>query len=289
VKKQDVKNILSLNLAMLCISTSGALGRYINLAPPLTIWYRAFFAMIFLGVFCIWIKNSFKVDIKKDGWVLLLTGILMAGHLVFYFYALQWSNVAIGMLSLFTYPMMTAFLEPIFFKPKFEKVHLVLGALILIGIYFIAPSFEISNTATLGLCMGLLSALCYSIRNIIVKSKIKNFNGSILMFYQMVVVFILLFPVLFIYNQQNVVSQIPFLIFLGLITTAVGHTLFLNSFKNFKVSTASIMSSIQPVFGIILAMIFLHEIPDSKSIIGGLLILSTVIIEARRTASENDK
>ena len=100
----------------------------------------------------------------------------------------------------------------------------------------------------------------------------------------MVLAFILLFPVLFVYDQQNVVSQIPILIFLGLITTAVGHTLFLNSFKHFTVSAASIMSGIQPVFGIILALIFLHEFPAPRSIIGGVLILSTVIIEARRTA-----
>lgn len=51
---------------------------------------------------------------------LILAGLFMGIHWVTYFYALQWSNVAIGMLSLFTYPVITAFLEPLFFKTHFK-------------------------------------------------------------------------------------------------------------------------------------------------------------------------
>ena len=54
----------------------------------------------------------------------------MGTHWVTYFYALQWSNVAIGMLSLFTYPVITALLEPLFFNTRFQLRHLILGALL---------------------------------------------------------------------------------------------------------------------------------------------------------------
>ena len=70
------------------------------------------------------------------------------------------------------------------------------------------------------------------------------------------------------------------LLILALFTTAIGHTLFVKSFKYFSVSTASLMSSIQPIYGILLGLIFLGEIPISKTIIGGVLIISTVIIES---------
>ena len=102
------------------------------------------------------------------------------------------------------------------------------------------------------------------------------------MFYQLGVIMVLLLPVLFLYPAETVTPQIPYLLFLGLVTTAIGHTLFINSFKHFSVSTASIMASIQPIYGIIVAMIFLHEIPSGRSIIGGVLILLTVIIESLR-------
>ena len=286
MKNQHLRNIVTINFAMLCLCTSGPLGRYINLSPPLTIWYRAALAVFVLGVFCLWKKYSFRFDFKKDGVTLFLSGFLITVHWVTYFFALQWSNVAIGMLSLFTYPIMTTLLEPVFLKTRFQTTHLFLGGIILLGIYLLVPSFDINNTMTQGLLMGLISALSYATRNLMMKTKIGNFNGSMLMFYQLMVTIVLLFPALFFYNNENVISQIPYLVFLGLITTAVGHTLFLNSFKHFTVSTASIMSSIQPIFGIVLAMIFLNEIPSWRSAIGGGLILMTVVVESLQSVKE---
>lgn len=265
---------------MLCISTSGALGRYISMPPPLTIWWRALFALIFLGLFCFWKKSQFRFDFKKYGIVFFVSGILMGVHWVAYFFALKWSNVAIGMLSLFTYPTMTALLEPLLLKTKFQRHHLILSLIVLLGIYFLAPTLTFNNSMTQGLLMGLLSALSYSLRNILLKTQVTTFNGSVLMFYQMLVIIIILSPLLFYYEEILSPSQLPFLIFLGLITTSVGHTIFLNSFKHFSVSTASIMSGIQPIYGIIIAIIFLNEIPSWRSWVGGALILLTVVIES---------
>ena len=100
------------------------------------------------------------------------------------------------------------------------------------------------------------------------------------MFYQMVVMLVLLFPVLFFYEEKISTDQLPFILFLGLVTTAIGHTLFLNSFRHFSVSGASILSGMQPIYGIIIAMIFLSEIPEWRNWIGGFLIISTVILES---------
>ncbi len=280
MKSQHLQNILLLNLGMFCISTSGALGRYITLPPPLTIWYRAVFALLFLGAFCYFKKYQFKFNLKKEGPTLLLTGILMTTHWVTYFYALQWSNVAVGMLSLFTYPIMTTLMEPFFFKTKLQPMHLILTGVILIGVFFLLPTFDIESGMVQGLMMGLVSALSYSIRNLILKSKVESFNGSILMFYQVAVMILVLLPVLLIYPNENVTPNIPYIVFLGLVTTAIGHTLFLNSFKHFSISTASIMSSMQPIFGILLAVIFLNELPSWRSLIGGSLILLTVMVES---------
>ena len=118
-KNQHLINILQLNLAVMLISTSGALGRYITLHPVFTIFYRCVLAVIVFYLFCKWQKISLKVDNKRDLLKMILGGILMGGHWITYFYSLQYSSVAIALLSLFTYPVITAFLEPILFKIKF--------------------------------------------------------------------------------------------------------------------------------------------------------------------------
>nr|WP_262906732.1 DMT family transporter [Tenacibaculum maritimum] len=85
---------------------------------------------------------------------------------------------------------------------------------------------------------------------------------------------------------SEIVNQFPYVLLLALLTTAIGHSLMVRSLKFFTVSTASIISSIQPVFGVVLAYTFLNEIPTWKTFIGGGLILTTVIIESVRGGEE---
>ncbi len=279
---QHLRNVLELNLAMLLISTSGALGRYIDMPVPVTICFRAILAGGLLFLFCKWKKISFKVA-SKDRVTVLIGGILMGLHWVSYFYALKLSNVAIGMLSLFTYPVITSFLEPLILKSKFQKMHLVLGALVLLGIYFLVPDFSLSNTYAKAVGVGVFSAFCFALRNLIMKTKVTDYHGSVLMWYQLLVIAIILSPSLFIMDSSAISTQWPWVFVLALVTTAIGHTLFLFSFKRFSATTASIIGSVQPVYGIVIGMIFLSEYPAWTTIIGGLLILTSVVIESVRS------
>ncbi|KAA1243989.1 EamA family transporter [Aquimarina sp. RZ0] len=267
---------------MLFISTSGALGRYIDMPVPVTIGFRAILAGILLFLFCRWKKISFTIA-SKDRVTILMGGVLMGLHWITYFYALKLSNVAIGMLSLFTYPVITSFLEPLLLKTKFEKMHLVLGGLVLLGIYFLVPDFSFENTYAKAVVFGVFSALCYALRNLLMKTKVNNYHGSVLMWYQLVIVSLILIPIIFILDSSEMRTQWPWVLILALITTAIGHTLFLFSLKRFSTTTASIISSIQPVYGIIIGIIFLAEIPLWTTIIGGLLILTSVVIESIRS------
>lgn len=276
------QNILELNLAMLLISTSGVLGRYIEMPVPVIIGFRALFAAVLLFLYCRWKKFSF-VTSSKDRPMILLSGLLMGIHWVTYFYALKLSNVAIGMLSIFTYPVITALLEPVLLKTKFQKVHLLLALLVLVGIYFLVPDLDFENKYTKAVIFGVVSAICYALRNIIAKTKITNYHGSIIMWYQLVVVSVLLFPGLFMLDISGIVDQWMPTVALALLTTAIGHTLFLGSFKKFSITTASIISSVQPVYGILLGILFLNEIPVLSTIIGGALILVSVVVESIRS------
>jgi len=279
---QHVSHLLEINLAMLFISTSGALGRYVDLPVPVTIGIRALLAFFLLWAYCKWKGFSFRID-TKDRLHILLTGLLMGLHWIFYFYSLRLSNVAIGMLSLFTYPVITSFLEPLILKTKLERIHLLLGLLVLAGIYFLVPDFDTKNNYMIAVFLGILSAIFYAVRNILLKTKVSNYNGSVLMTYQVAIITLLLLPALYWADFGLVFHQWKGLLALALFTTAIGHTLFLKSFKHFSITTASIISSIQPVYGIIIGAIFLSEIPSWSTIFGGFLILGSVVVESVRS------
>lgn len=279
--KTNYKDIFELNLAVLFISTSGVLGKYIDLPVPIIIFLRAFIAGILLFVYAKIKGFNFELTLKNRI-NLMLGGIFLGAHWITYFYSLKFSNVAIGMLSLYTFPIITAILEPIFLKKKFHMTHLALGLMVLFGVYLIAPGFNIENQYFIGICLGLLSALFYSIRNIMLKSKGNNYNQSIVMINQLGVISIILIPILSFFDSSDLVEYLPSTIILAILTTAIGHTLFVYSLKRFSTTSASLISSLQPIYGILLAFIFLSETPNLKTIFGGLVIISTVIIESRR-------
>nr|WP_321221586.1 DMT family transporter [uncultured Psychroserpens sp.] len=285
MKETHLKHVLWLTVATIFISTSGALGKYIDMPIPVIIWWRSAFAALLLFIFCKYKKVSFKINTNKDKSTFVIAALFLGAHWITYFYALKLSNVAIGMLSLFTFPVFIAILEPLFSKVKFDPVHIILGIIVLIGIYFLAPNFNVKDDALKGILFGLLSAFCYAIRTLMLKQQVLKYHGSTLMFYQVVILSIVLFPALPILGTSAISTQYPFVIMLALLTTAIGHTMFIMSLKYFKASTASIIGSTQPIFGIIIAFLFLNEIPTWNTFVGGSLIISTVIIESVRSKS----
>ncbi|AUP80163.1 DMT family transporter [Flavivirga eckloniae] len=283
MKSQHIKNVLELSFATLLISSSAVLGKYIDMPTPVIIWWRSSLALIILYLFCRVNKISLKIYSTRDKSTFFISALFLAGHWVTYFYSIKISNVSIGVLSLFTFPALTSILEPLLTKTKFNKVHLLLGALVLIGIYMLVPEFNIAKSDVKGVIWGVISALLFSLRNIILKSSSHKYNGTMVMVYQLFVVTIVLSPALYFLGVSEIKTQYPYIIMLALLATAIGHSLFIKSLKHFSASTASIILSTQPLYAIILAFIFLKEIPNRNVFIGGTLIISTVIIESIRS------
>ncbi|MDG1729502.1 MAG: DMT family transporter [Algibacter sp.] len=286
MKNQHSHQLLLLTFATLLISTSGALGKFIDLPTPVIIWCRSALGAVFLYIFCRYKKLNLKIQSRKDIPTIFLSALLLGTHWVTYFYALKLSNVAIGMLSLFTFPVITALLEPFFTKARLNPIHILLALMVLLGIYILAPDLNFENTYIKGILIGVFSALCYALRNLILKRHVHKYDGTVLMMQQVLIVSILLLPVMFKMDISNIQTQFPYLLLLGLVTTAIGHSLFINSLKHFSVSTASIIGSAQPIFGIIIAFLFLKEIPTLNTFFGGSLIIATVIIESVRSRNK---
>ena len=157
MKNNHIQHLSGLLLATLFISTSGVLGKYIAMPSEVIVWFRSAFAMIFLFFFAKYKKINLKVADTKTHVPLIVSSLFMAAHWVTYFYSLKLSNVALGMLSLFTFPVITALLEPVFLKTKLNPIHIFLGIIVLTGIYILAPEFSLESSDVKGILFGLLS------------------------------------------------------------------------------------------------------------------------------------
>jgi drug/metabolite transporter (DMT)-like permease len=99
----------------------------------------------------------------------------------------------------------------------------------------------------------------------------------VIAFFQDFFATLFLLPALFIISTSFKAEDILLLIILGVICTAASHSLFIKGMRFIKAQTASIISSLEPVYGIILALLFLGEIPETRTILGGLIILGTAL------------
>lgn len=280
-------NFIQLFAAIIIMSSSGTLARSLDISAELAIWTRCILGAVVLFGIIKWMKLPLGVGKGRPLKMVVISTILMTIHWVTYFYALYYSSVAVGMLSLFTYPVMTALLEPLIVKSKFNLGDLILALIAFIGLYFLVPEFDLDNQVTQGVLFGLLSAFTYSLRNLILKLYVKDHSGITLMFMQLLGVALMLTPVVFYYGVGHSFVGIAHdwmpLLLLGVVTTALGHTIFVMSFKNFSITTVSILSTLTPLIGIGLGMLFLNEYPEGKIWIGAGLISVAVVAESLKS------
>lgn len=257
------------------------MGRLIQISPVAIIFFRSLIAFVVLIILIKISGISFGIENKRSRNYILLSGMFLSAHWIAYFFALQLSSVALGMLSLFTYPVITVILEPFFLKTIFRPIQIPVSLLALAGIYIMLPSFDVKNYDTLGILTGVLSAFLYAIRNLILKKHATGQNGLVIMSHQLAVVAILTFPLLFFvpFTISELIYHWYYLLFLGIVTTAMGHSFFIKSLHFFSVSTVSILSNFTPVVGILLSVILLHEKLTVNIITGGSLILITALLE----------
>ena len=278
--KGSSKHLIGINLGLLAISTSGVFGRTLTLAPEVAIFWRCIFAMVIMGLYLKIRGNKLSI-FAGDKKTILLGGFLMGIHWVTYFYSLSLANVAIAILTLHTFPAMTAILEPLILKTKFQVYHLILAGLILLGVYMIAPTFDLGDDVFLAILFGLVSALTYALRNIFTRKVMSRYDGSSMMFFQLCIMCLMTLPYLFTKSSAPLLTtDWPLILALAAITTCLGHTLLVQHLKYYSAATMGLLSAIIPIYAIIWPFIFLDEVPSQKTLVGGSLILLSFFIEA---------
>ncbi len=274
------KNTLILHTAILLLSAPALFAKGIDIPAGMLVWWRCFIgAIVALGVLTITKKLTVsKTSIK---W-LIITGAFMGIHWWTYFVSIQLSTVAIGILSLFTYPIITTILEPFFFGTKLSKKQLIGGFGIITGVFFLIPEFTTTNNITLGILMGILSASVFSLRNILTKKYLSKVSAISTMGYHIIVAACVLTISLAIKQEPIVIptfDQGVLIFILATVFTYGSHGLLVYSLKFYSAATLGIVGSLQVVYGPLLAAMYFSEIPDVNFYIGAVIITGIAIYE----------
>ena len=267
-------SMLKVHIAVVLFSLAGLFGKWIELPPSFIAWGRCIFAFVALFLLILLTKNSFSLKRKSHYTFLVLSGILLAIHWWAFFLSIQMSSVATGLLAFATFPVLTVFLEPIFFDEKIEQRYIVAAMVTFCGAVCIAPEFDLNNSTTAGAIIGLLSGLSFSLLQLLNRKFVQIYPSRLITFYQTGFASISLIPVISYTHSNITTNNIVLLIVLGVLCTAIAHSLFISRLRYVKVRLASIIAGLEPVYGIVFAMLFLNEIPSLREICGGIVILT---------------
>ncbi|MCD6543496.1 MAG: EamA family transporter [Flavobacteriaceae bacterium] len=283
--KTKSKNLLAVHLAVLLFGFAGLFGKWVDLPAAIIVFGRVFFAAFFLFLYLLYNKKSFRLSSFTDYLSLFLAGALLSFHWFTFFYSIQISSVAIGILGVSTFSIFSALLEAVFFKEKFCYKNLIPALLSVIGIYIILPEFNFENNITQGLFWAIISGLAFALISFLNRKQIKTYSGSIVAFYQDISATLILVPILFLIDFSLNWTGIGQLILLGGVFTAIAHTLFITGLSTIKVHEASIIANMEPVYGIVFAFFLLNEHPSWNVLLGGAIIVGMAFwVSLRRKA-----
>lgn len=271
-------SLIMINTAVLLFGMAGLFARMIDIPAIGITFARVFFSSITLLIFSFITKQNIKIKNKKHLIILIIAGIVLAIHWWSFLYAIQISSVAIGTITFSSFPLFITFLEPLFFHEKLHIKDIFLCICILLGVLVTIPTFSLENQSFQGIIIGTISALSYALLTLMNRYFSNAYSSITISLYEQSSATLVLLPTLFIIKTVPTITEIGLLIFLGVVTTALAHTLFISSLKQIPAHIAGIISSLESVYSIILAIILFQEFPTIREILGATLIITTVII-----------
>jgi drug/metabolite transporter (DMT)-like permease len=274
-------NLLILHLTVIVWGFTGILGALITINETHLVWYRVLIAFTSLYIYFKWTKKDIKVS-RNVFLKLFFTGAIVGLHWILFFGAIKNSTVSVAMVCLSSLTLFTAILEPILNKTKISKLEVIVGLLIIFGIYLI---FKFETQYKVGIIMGLTSALCASLFSIINAKQAKNRPATIISFYELLGAFFWVSIYLFIIGGFNssmklIPLDLIYLLILGTICTSVAYVAGVSVMKELSAFRVALITNLEPVYAIILALIIFGK--DEKMTngfyLGAVVILGAIFL-----------
>lgn len=276
--------MLQLHLGVALLGFSGLFAKLINLSAIDIIAYRSLFTVILLFFILKLTRTAIRLRSFKDYGIAIVLGLFAGIHWVTYFISIQKTSVAVGMITLFTYPVITVLIEPLLRKQLPKLKDIIISVVVLLAVSFLFPSLwldsvDMSADYLIGVTLGLTSAVMFALRNIGIQHYFNTYKGTQGMFYQFLISAIILLPFIQTDIGDIGVENIEKLLILTAFFSAAPHVLFANSISNISAKTAGLVACLQPLYGIALSFVLLSEVPELLTLVGGGIIIFAALYE----------
>lgn len=273
------KNIWILHLTVLIWGFTGILGVLIEVSSIYLVWYRVLIASLSLLLYFLFLRKSLAVSWRQLIQY-VLTGAIVGAHWILFFESIKTSTVSITLVCLSSVTLFTAVLEPLLKRKKISMIDILVGVVIIFGIYLI---FTFESNYLRGIILGILAALLASFFSIINSKLVSKGSATTISFYEMAGAFFWISIYMWfanMYDSRMILAQsdLKYLLLLGTVCTATAYVLAVVVMKELSAFTVALTTNLEPVYGIILAWIFFgaQEQMSLGFYVGACIVLGTV-------------
>ena len=278
-----LKNYFHLHVLVFIAGFTAILGELITIGSIPLVWFRMVIAAVLMLIYISYSKINLKVKpitIAKFS----VAGIIIALHWITFFESINQANISITLSMFASGAFFASLLEPVFYKRKIIWYEIVFGIIVIFGVWLITQTeLEYIN----GIILGISSALFSSLFAVINGRLVEKHNATTISFYEFlsgiacISIFILCFGDGFTASFFSIkTSDWIYLIILGSICTAYAFIAAVYVMKYISPYTVVLTYNLEPIYGIILALILFPEKEKMSTAfyLGALLIISTVVI-----------
>jgi len=291
------KAFIQLHIAVLLAGLTGVLGKLILLNEGLLVWYRLLLTAPSLWLLALVRKQAVRID-KRDVWRIFGIGGIAALHWVAFYGSIKYSNVSVGLLCFSAIGFFTALIEPLVLRHRVDVVELLLGLLVIVGIFFI---FQVDPQFKTGIVIGLMSALLGSLFPVLNKRILLRVSPENVTLYELsggFLVLTLLMPLyLWLFPAPSLLpgwQDLGWLLVLAWVCTVLAFNLSMSALQKISAFTVNLSYNLEPVYGILLAFLLFREDKylNGRFYLGFFLILLSIVLQTvrlRRKQAQNMK
>jgi drug/metabolite transporter (DMT)-like permease len=281
----STKDYLTLHFLVFLWGFTAVLGKLISIPSVEMVFYRTLLAAAGMFFLILITKGSFIVG-TKDLVKILLTGFVVAIHWLTFFSSGRVSNPSTSLVGFATCSFWAAIIEPIAKRKKIHWLEMTLGLVVVAGL---ATIFSFNFQYAWGLFLGIISGLTAALFSVINSKLVTRVPAHTITFYEMAgaCFFVaLLFPVYkYYWAELGVLQLAPTMldwVYIGIMAWACSvyaYSVAINLTKKLSVFFIQLALNLEPVYGIILALIIFgyQEVMEWNFYLGTFIILSAVV------------
>ncbi len=291
---QPVQGTLSTLLAVSLLAGNGYFAKGLATDTLSLTLIRSLIAALCIACLVMLAGRSVILGRTRDYGLMLAAGTLLGVHWLCFFYSMKIASVALGMTMLYTYPLMTLALQGLCFRQRSPALSWLMAPLVIVGVYLMGDTGSDSAGDNLqGIGFGLVSALCFAGRNLMHQHYLSHCAPHTTIFYQTVVISILIIGCSFVVpgsqvSFQHVDQEWLMWLILGTLFTALPHSLMAAGIRSLGASSVAMIGCVQPFVATVIAYFLLNELPTAQVLFGGLLVLIAACIELSQMHGSRD-